>query len=140
MAKNKIQFQKGFSLTSFLAKYGTEEQCRDAFFKWRWPDGFQCPLCSGQHYCVLKARELYQCNLCHHQTSLIANTIMEATKLPFTTWFLGYLNQALITILRSNIFQYMGEPDMIFKKNFCGSFHKLIITHGLFHKISGQSK
>ena len=37
MAKNKIQFQKGFSLRQFLAQYGTEEQCRGAFFKWRWP-------------------------------------------------------------------------------------------------------
>lgn len=89
MAKNKIQFQKGFSLIAFLAQYGTEKQCRDAFFKWRWPEGFRCPLCNCEHYCVLKARELYQCNLCHHQTSLTTGTIMASTKLPFTTWFLG---------------------------------------------------
>lgn len=89
MAKNKIQFQKGLSLKAFLDQYGTEEQCRNAFFKWRWPNGFECPLCGCERYCVLKTRELYQCNQCHHQTSLTTGTILEATKLPFTTWFLG---------------------------------------------------
>ncbi len=28
MARNKIQFQPGLSLTEFLNRYGTEEQCR----------------------------------------------------------------------------------------------------------------
>lgn len=34
---DKIQFQRGPSLTHFLAKYGTEEQCREAPFRFRWP-------------------------------------------------------------------------------------------------------
>ncbi len=45
MAKNKIQFQKGMSLVEFFQQYGQEEQCRDQFFKWRWANGFECPLC-----------------------------------------------------------------------------------------------
>ncbi len=89
MAKNKIQFQKGMSLVEFFQRYGQEEQCRDQFFKWRWPNGFECPLCCCREHCTLKTRELYQCNRCHHQTSLTSGTILEASKLPFTTWFLG---------------------------------------------------
>lgn len=38
MSKNKVQFQKGYSLTGFIKDYGTEEQCRQALFKWRWSD------------------------------------------------------------------------------------------------------
>ncbi|PJR05588.1 transposase, partial [Sinorhizobium meliloti] len=89
MPRNKIQFQKGLSLTAFFAEYGKEEQCRDQFFIWRWPKGFECPNCGCKEHCILKTRELYQCNHCHHQTSLTTGTIMEATKLPFTVWFLA---------------------------------------------------
>ena len=90
MAKNKIQFQKGISLTEFFTLYGKEEQCRDQYFQWRWPDGFRCPVCNNSEHCVLKSRELFQCNRCHHQTSLTTGTILEATKLPLTVWFLGF--------------------------------------------------
>jgi len=89
MSKNKVQFQSGYSLTDLFREYGTEEQCVETLFKWRWPDGFKCPECGCGHYCKLKARKLYQCNGCHHQTSLISGTIFEQTKLPLTTWFLA---------------------------------------------------
>ena len=39
-------------------------------------------------HCVM-TRGLYQCNHCHHQTSLTSRTIFEYTKLPLTTWFLA---------------------------------------------------
>ena len=40
MAKSKIQFQKGYSLFEFLKDYGTEAQCENALFTWRFPNGF----------------------------------------------------------------------------------------------------
>ena len=45
MARNAIQFQDGLSLSGFLKRYGSEEQCEDAVRRWRWPDGFRCPKC-----------------------------------------------------------------------------------------------
>jgi len=89
MAKNKVQFQKGVSLSEFLKNYGSEEQCFDALAKWRWPDGFRCSRCNNDKYCQLKGRKLYQCNRCHHQTSITSDTIFASTKLPLSTWFLG---------------------------------------------------
>ena len=53
--KNKVQFQKGYSLFEFMKDYGTEEQCRKALFQYRWPQGYICPECGGQSYCTLKA-------------------------------------------------------------------------------------
>lgn len=87
--KNKIQFQKGMSLTAFFKEYGSEIQCRDALIKWRWPHGYRCPRCAGQRHCMLKSRTLYQCNQCHHQHSLTSGTIFAATKLPLAIWFLA---------------------------------------------------
>ena len=32
-------------LPSFLARFGTDEQCRDYLFQARWPEGFRCAGC-----------------------------------------------------------------------------------------------
>ena len=89
MARNKVQFQKGVSLNDFIKQYGTEDQCFDALYAWRWPKGFQCPACGHDKCCQLTIRKLQQCNRCNRQTSLTAGTIFESTKLPLTLWFQG---------------------------------------------------
>lgn len=90
MSKNKIQFQKGLSLTEFLKSHGTEEQCLEALIKLRWPEGFECPKCECKAYCRLKSRRsLFQCNSCRSQHSVTAGTIYHSTKLPLTKWFLA---------------------------------------------------
>jgi len=89
MCKNKVQFQAGYSLIELFKNYGTENQCAEALFKWRWPAGFRCPQCGSGRHSVVKTRKLYQCTDCHHQTSLISGTIFEQTKLPLMTWFLA---------------------------------------------------
>ena len=87
MARNKVQFQKGLSLNEFLKHYGTEDQCFDALYAWRWPQGFQCPHCGHAQCCQLANRKLQQCYRCHRQTSVTAATIFDSTKLPLTLWF-----------------------------------------------------
>jgi len=89
MCKNKIQFQPGLSLQSFLSQFGTEDQCRNALVRWRWPQGFVCPSCGHTKYCLLKTRDLFQCNRCRTQISITAGTIFASTKLSLTTWFLS---------------------------------------------------
>jgi hypothetical protein len=89
MAMNWIQFQRGMSLFEHFQQFGTEAQCEAALERTRWPDGFRCPNCGGAAHGVLRgsARKPFQCNACHHQTSLIAGTLFEATKLGLTVWF-----------------------------------------------------
>jgi transposase-like protein len=89
MSRNHVQFQKGLSLNEFFSAYGTEEQCFEALFTWRWPNGFVCPHCGANSCCQLRVRKLQQCDGCHRQTSVTAGTIFDATKLPLTTWFQG---------------------------------------------------
>lgn len=88
MSRNKVQFQKGMSLSDFLVSYGTEVQCEQALFAWRWPQGFVCPECGHNGHCEL-GRGLYQCYRCRRQTSLTAGTLFAGTKLPLTKWLLG---------------------------------------------------
>ena len=87
MLNNLIQ--KDFSISDFLETYGTEEQCRKLLFNLRWENGYICPKCGSKKYCELKSRNLYQCNNCHYQASLTADTIFSHSRLPLTTWFLA---------------------------------------------------
>jgi len=90
MAINKIQFQKGLSLSGFLNQYGTELQCEAALIAMRWPQGYQCARCACKRVSIThNGRRLWECLNCGYQSSVIAGTIMESTKLPLTKWFLA---------------------------------------------------
>ena len=89
MSRNKVQFQKGLSLNEFLQEYGTEDQCFEALYALRWPNGFRCPHCDHDKCCELTVRRLQQCNDCGRQTSVTAGTIFDSTKLPLSLWFQG---------------------------------------------------
>ena len=89
MADDSIPLQHELGLNEFLEHYGTEEQCFDALYQWRWPDGFRCPHCGHDQYCQLAFRKLLQCDHCRRQTSVTAASEFDATKLPLTMWFHG---------------------------------------------------
>jgi transposase-like protein len=110
MSKNSIQFQTGLSLQAFISQYGSEEQCYQALFRWRWPNGFKYPECGHDRYCNLKSRKLMQCNRCRSQISVTARTISDSTKLPLTTWFLSiYLvTQSKISISALSLKRTVG--------------------------------
>ena len=91
MAINGIQFQKGMSLSRFMVDYGTEAQCEAALVRTRWPSGFRCSACGGDHaYEFVRGTLRYwQCRACRQQTSVISGTLMEHTRLPLTKWLLA---------------------------------------------------
>jgi transposase-like protein len=98
MAMNRVQFQPGLSLPEFLRQFGTEVQCEAALGRLRWPQGFRCPHCGESRHCVLRvgARKVFQCGACRKQTSLIAGTVFQGTKLALTVWYLAiyFISQA----------------------------------------------
>ena len=87
MPRNRVQHQKGLSDDAFELRYPDEEACRKAWFAWRWPEGFKCPRCAATQYSQIAERQLLQCRNCRYQTSLIAGTILQGTKLPMRVWF-----------------------------------------------------
>src|SRR5437763_14541389 len=80
--RNRVQHQKGLSDDAFERLYPDEEACRKAWFAWRWPEGFKCPRCAATEYSEIRVRQLLQCRTCRYQTSLIAGTVLQGTKLP----------------------------------------------------------
>ncbi len=102
MAMNRVQFQKGLSMVEFLKHYGTVEQCHAALVASRWPAGFVCPHCGETHHStfVREGRQHWQRQACRYQTTVIAGTIFQATKLPLTLWFLA---MHLLTQAKNNV-------------------------------------
>jgi transposase-like protein len=76
-------------LPSFLARFGTDEQCRAYLFQARWPEGFRCSACGHERAWAHKARLIDECADCGRQHSLLAGTIFEQTKTGLSRWFLA---------------------------------------------------
>ena len=76
-------------LPGFVARFGTDDACRDYLFARRWPDGFCCARCSGRRCYRLAKRLVYECSACSLQQALLAGTVFEQTKTPLHTWFLA---------------------------------------------------
>ena len=102
MPMNRVQFQPGLTMVAFMAQYGTEAKCRQAAFHARWPHGYRCPNCARRTHSRFRreGQIYYQCRACRHQTTLLAGTMFEATKLPLRTWFLAI---HLLTSTKTNM-------------------------------------
>ena len=102
MAMNRVQFQRGLSMTEFIQLYGSDAQCEAALIASRWPQGFACPVCAGPASCSFRrqGRLYWQCASCRYQCSVISGTIFESTKLPLTCWFLA---MHLLTQAKNNV-------------------------------------
>jgi transposase-like protein len=112
MAMNKVQFQKGLSMSEFMTRYGTPEQCHAALVASRWPAGFVCPLCGEIHHStfIRDGQQYWQCRACRHQTTAIAGTIFQRTRLPLTLWFLAMylLTQAKNSVAALELMRHLG--------------------------------
>lgn len=77
---------------AFIDRFATDEDIYDFFFQLKWPHGFVCPRCNGDHATTIRTRRmpLYQCRSCYHQTTLTVNTIMEGTRTPLHKWLTAF--------------------------------------------------
>ena len=76
-------------LPSFLARFGTDAQCRAYLFAQRWPEGFCCAGCGHGVAYHHRRRLIEECAACGKQHSLLAGTIFEQTKTGLARWFLA---------------------------------------------------
>ncbi len=95
MAQNKVQYQRGLSMSEFFDRYGSQQQCEALVQAWRWPQGFVCPSCKdGCH------SELCQQGRFYFQCSLVSGTVFESSKLALPKWF---LSMHLMTQAKNNV-------------------------------------
>src|SRR5450756_1715463 len=77
------------TLIEFMQMYPTEEDCREALFEHRWPQGFSCRRCGHEKAWYLRGRGLYECAGCHYQGPLTAGTVLSCTRTDLRKWFLA---------------------------------------------------
>lgn len=73
------------TLAEFERRFSTEEQCRDYLERLRWPEGFRCPGCGGDH--AWRVNTLIECSACGRQSSVLAGTVFHRTRTPLPVWF-----------------------------------------------------
>src|SRR5947209_6615610 len=76
-------------MPSFVARFGSDEQCREYLFEARRPEGFRCAACGHDDAYTLRTKIVYECVACRKQHSLLAGTIFEQTKTGLAKWFLA---------------------------------------------------
>lgn len=73
------------TLLELERRFSDEASCRAYLFALRWPQGFACPACGGRGAAI--RRHLWRCENCRRETSVMAGTIFQDSKLPLTLWF-----------------------------------------------------
>jgi len=73
------------TLMELERRFSDEAACRGYLFALRWPQGFVCPAC-GERGAAIR-RDLWRCERCGRETSVMAGTIFQDSKLPLTIWF-----------------------------------------------------
>lgn len=78
------------SLPEFQKLFPDDQACVDYLIQVHYPEGFQCKCGSiNQPYRFANRPHVLRCRSCKNDVSLTANTVMERTRTPLSTWFWG---------------------------------------------------
>lgn len=74
------------TIMDFMEMLPDEEAAEAYLSNWRWPDGFECPVCSSRRSCRLDSVRRWECLDCGRQTSVKAGTVMAHSKIKLRVW------------------------------------------------------
>jgi len=79
------------TLLDVTQSFSSDEQCRELLKRLRWPEGVRCPRCQADAIKLATAKELFFCQTCVYQFSVLAGTIFNDSHLPLPIWFMATL-------------------------------------------------
>jgi transposase-like protein len=79
------------TLLDVTQMFSSDEQCRELLKRLRWPEGVRCPRCQGDAIKLATAKELFFCQTCVYQFSVLAGSIFNDSHLPLPIWFMATL-------------------------------------------------
>jgi transposase-like protein len=77
------------NLLNLMDDFDTDVECRTYLEELRWPAGITCPRCSSKTISRIKARRMFDCDVCRYQFSVTAGTLFHDSHLPLPKWFLA---------------------------------------------------
>lgn len=77
------------NLHEILATFSCEQDYHNYLIEKRWPDGVKCPFCYGKSISHRHSSHRLKCNSCNKSFSATAGTVLHATRLPLSKWFLA---------------------------------------------------
>lgn len=76
-------------LIKLITKFDTDEKCRMALEKLRWPLGVRCIRCDSEKISRNYKRNQFECDPCGYHFSVTAGTIFHDSHLPLRKWFIA---------------------------------------------------
>ncbi len=76
-------------LMKLIVKFDTDEKCRIALEKLRWPEGVRCIRCGSEKISRNYKRNQFECTPCGYHFSVTAGTIFHDSHLPLRKWFIA---------------------------------------------------
>ncbi len=77
------------NLVKLIDRYNSDDTCRTALERLRWPSGVACLRCGDMDVNDLGKHNRWECRSCRYQFSVTAGTIMHDSHLPLRKWFLA---------------------------------------------------
>jgi transposase-like protein len=79
---------RNITLPELIERFHSEDACREALERLRWPDGVACLRCGSLSISRITTVDRFECNSCGYQFSATVGTIFHDTHLPLWKWFL----------------------------------------------------
>jgi transposase-like protein len=88
-AKKAPAQKSDMDLMKLITKFDTDEKCRIALEKLRWPEGVRCVRCGSEKISRNYKRNQFECTPCGYHFSVTAGTIFHDSHLPLRKWFIA---------------------------------------------------
>lgn len=88
-AKKAPAQKSDIDLMKLIVKFDTDEKCRIALEKLRWPEGVRCVRCGSEKISRNYKRNQFECTPCGYHFSVTAGTIFHDSHLPLRKWFIA---------------------------------------------------
>jgi transposase-like protein len=74
------------TLQQAIIYFADPENASNFLMQMRWPNGVECPICSGSEVSYLSTRRLWKCKACKKQFSVKVGSIMEDSPIGLDRW------------------------------------------------------